>query len=608
MRPGSVAGGEDSTRSGRGTREGRALAKQPQAEPGPWSSDIDGNPISARPTRLGPLRRLPAPFVPPVLLRSARRSRTPPDDPTMTVAQNRLSAATGVTRDVHDELVRQRAEKRRQAGAGSPVQFHKDLLVGDDWTTAFLGRISQGVTIHQYGDDDHPKAVLDLGCGSGLWAIEAAKQWPGATVVGFDKRKIQPDLKQITLGIQYRDLAKRVQWVHGDFLDPLPFESNHFDLVRICCVGLEVPEDSWQELLEECSRVLCRGGTLEMIEEDLLFPAGRTRKRDIKPPRRKSTVSSVAFPRPSHERMRSDSMASKLTTLTTDTTHTMHTTLSTLSSASSSDPVFTTEHTSNSTSLDTSASSSSLRLNSGTNEFLQDHARLKDAWKEMLDRRFLAHKLLTVVPFYLSSTFSNAHVHPTMRILLPPSSCIRDPIIAERDIDLDGDNLVQWLDTMRSSAVHINGDTKGANSSAVPGRPSAATVATWNTLHLGRQVRLVTACKEAIWDAYRSIDVKSGRKDELDPDEPPRDDLREQFERDWENWEDDMKDRMGVRDRLQDCLDWRDSDNLSLRPASYGSGRSRSRSRKSYDAAKAESDPNHTSICRAMRGFVARKV
>ena len=68
----------------------------------------------------------------------------------------------------------------------------------------------------------------------------------------------------------------------------------------------------------------------------------------------------------------------------------------------------------------------------------------------------------------------------------------------------------------------------------------------------------------------------------------------------------DMKDRMGVRDRLQDCLHWKESDNLSVRPASYGS--ERSRSRKSYDAAKAESDPNNASVCRAMRGFVARKV
>ena len=274
-----------------------------------------------------------------------------------------------------------------------------------------------------------------------------------------------------------------------------------------------------------------------MIEEDLLFPTGRTRKQDVKPPRRKSTVSSVGMHRPPHERIRSDSMASKLTTLTTNTMQTTHTTLSTVSSASSSDLVFTTEHQSNSTSLDTSASSSSLLLDSSPDEFLQDHARLKDAWKEMLDRRFLAHKLLTVVPFYLSSTFSNAHVHPTMHILLPPPSCVRDPLMVERELDLDGENLSQWLSAMRSSAVHINGDPKDANSSALRARPSAATVANWNTLHLGRQVRLVTACKEAIWDAYRFLDAKSGVVHELDPDEPPRGELREQFERDWENWE-----------------------------------------------------------------------
>ncbi len=236
-------------------------------------------------------------------------------------------------------------------------------------------------------------------------------------------------------------------------------------------------------------------------------------------------------------------MASKLTTLTT---HTTHTTLSTVSSASSSDLVFTTDHTSNSTSLDTIASSSSLRLDSSADLFLQDHVRLKDAWKEMLEHRFLPHKLLTVIPFYLSSTFSNAHVHPTMHVLLPPPSCIRDPLVAEREIDMDGENLTQWLDGMRSFAVHINGDTlpKGANSSGLRARPSAATVANWNTLHLGRQVRLINACKEAIWDAYRLLDSKSEEDNELDPDVPPRDDLREQFERDWGNWEEYVPTRL----------------------------------------------------------------
>ncbi len=50
----------------------------------------------------------------------------------MTVAPTHSVAhpQNGETRDVEQELARQRAEKRRQTGAVSPVEFHKDLLVG----------------------------------------------------------------------------------------------------------------------------------------------------------------------------------------------------------------------------------------------------------------------------------------------------------------------------------------------------------------------------------------------------------------------------------------------------------------------------------------------
>lgn len=36
------------------------------------------------------------------------------------------------------------------------------------------------------------------------------------TFVGFDLRNLQPDLSQINLGIEYRDLSRRITWVHGD--------------------------------------------------------------------------------------------------------------------------------------------------------------------------------------------------------------------------------------------------------------------------------------------------------------------------------------------------------------------------------------------------------
>ena len=76
-----------------------------------------------------------------------------------------------------------------------------------------------------------PSVILDLGCGGGYWALEAAKQWPvcsflsryhrcltyafqESTVVGFDIKAIQPNLSGLS-GI-YNDLASRVRWVHGN--------------------------------------------------------------------------------------------------------------------------------------------------------------------------------------------------------------------------------------------------------------------------------------------------------------------------------------------------------------------------------------------------------
>lgn len=40
----------------------------------------------------------------------------------------------------------------------------------------FLKSLLKGLTLRQA--EAPPSNVLDVGCGSGLWLIEAAKQWP----------------------------------------------------------------------------------------------------------------------------------------------------------------------------------------------------------------------------------------------------------------------------------------------------------------------------------------------------------------------------------------------------------------------------------------------
>lgn len=40
---------------------------------------------------------------------------------------------------------------------------------------------------------DDPKTILDLGTGTGIWAIEVADKLPSATVIGTDIAPVQPD-------------------------------------------------------------------------------------------------------------------------------------------------------------------------------------------------------------------------------------------------------------------------------------------------------------------------------------------------------------------------------------------------------------------------------
>ncbi|KAJ7170037.1 hypothetical protein C8R46DRAFT_1090916 [Mycena filopes] len=128
------------------------------------------------------------------------------------------------------------------------------------------------------GDDDgtenpnpNPEHSLDLGCGTGAWVIDAAKQWPDCDFVGFDLVDVQIPLK--SLPEEYASIAERIRWVHGNFLtNKLPFEDDEFDHVHIHAIAHGVPENKWGILFEEVSRVLRPGGVVEIMEDDVIFP------------------------------------------------------------------------------------------------------------------------------------------------------------------------------------------------------------------------------------------------------------------------------------------------------------------------------------------------
>ncbi|KAI0045204.1 S-adenosyl-L-methionine-dependent methyltransferase [Auriscalpium vulgare] len=113
-----------------------------------------------------------------------------------------------------------------------------------------------------------PERVLDLGCGAGMWTIDAARAWPETEFVGYDLVNVQIPLEYLEPSV-----SRRITWEHGNFISTkLPFDDETFDHVHIVKIARGVPEHKWSSLFEEIHRVLQPDGFIEVIEEDIIFP------------------------------------------------------------------------------------------------------------------------------------------------------------------------------------------------------------------------------------------------------------------------------------------------------------------------------------------------
>ncbi|KAJ7762428.1 hypothetical protein DFH07DRAFT_739382 [Mycena maculata] len=122
-------------------------------------------------------------------------------------------------------------------------------------------------TFHTYSRSP-PASALDLGCGSGLWLLDAARTWRGTQFVGFD-------LVDVAVPALSDGSVPNVRLVRGDFLKyDLPFPDAHFELVRMANLQLAIPQTQWDRVLREVWRVLVPGGRLELIHDDTFFPYG----------------------------------------------------------------------------------------------------------------------------------------------------------------------------------------------------------------------------------------------------------------------------------------------------------------------------------------------
>ncbi|KAJ9211137.1 hypothetical protein DTO166G4_7274 [Paecilomyces variotii] len=99
----------------------------------------------------------------------------------------------------------------------------------------------------------NPQNILDLGTGTGIWALDMADLYPSATVIGNDLSPIQPAF-----------VAPNAQFVIEDFEEDWEYPENKFDMIHGRTLAGSVKD--WPELFAKAYRHLRPGGYLEMQE------------------------------------------------------------------------------------------------------------------------------------------------------------------------------------------------------------------------------------------------------------------------------------------------------------------------------------------------------
>src|SRR5712664_2259726 len=102
-----------------------------------------------------------------------------------------------------------------------------------------------------------PASILDVGCGTGKWCWDVAKEYPHAQIVGIDKA--EPFKTTVARPLNFR-------FTQCDTLQGLPFPNESFEYIHQRFLVLAIPTEQWPFLITELARVTKAGGSVELIE------------------------------------------------------------------------------------------------------------------------------------------------------------------------------------------------------------------------------------------------------------------------------------------------------------------------------------------------------
>lgn len=127
--------------------------------------------------------------------------------------------------------------------------------------------IAMGGALPEQPDPARFQRVLDVGCGTGGWLIEAAKAYPNMSLlIGMDVNKKMVEYARAQAEAQ--QVNDRVEFHVMDALRMLEFPASFFDLVNHRAATSWLRTWDWPKLLQEYQRVVHPGGVVRITEPD----------------------------------------------------------------------------------------------------------------------------------------------------------------------------------------------------------------------------------------------------------------------------------------------------------------------------------------------------
>ncbi|KAI1343219.1 S-adenosyl-L-methionine-dependent methyltransferase [Xylariaceae sp. FL0016] len=121
----------------------------------------------------------------------------------------------------------------------------------EDMKHAMVKMLTQKLHFAPIGDN--PQQILDIGTGTGIYAIEMGDTYPSATVLGIDLSPIQPDW-----------VPPNVKFMVDDVESPWLHPRNHFDYIHSRHTVMAIKD--WDRLLRRAYEHLRPGGWIELQE------------------------------------------------------------------------------------------------------------------------------------------------------------------------------------------------------------------------------------------------------------------------------------------------------------------------------------------------------